>query len=576
MLTAAQAELIDAERALLDRLLGAIQDWDADPEDLRRVRDARGGLDELFLVVVAGEFNAGKSRLINALLGGRYLEEGVTPTTQQVQVLTFGDPDLSATPQGPLRRRLPVPLLAEMHIVDTPGTNAILREHEALTRDFIPRADLVVFVTSADRPFTESERAFLESIRDWGKKIVFVINKFDLVEGAEDRAQIVGFVRGAATALLNLPPTLFPLSSRDALGAMEAGDADRLAASGWPAFASWLRETLTAAERIRLKIDSPLGVADKVAGDARGEIRQRLEVLAADRAALDEVDRVLALYREDMGVAWVPHFERIDAHLSDLGARGEAFIEEHFRLAKIRQLIKTDALRAAFEREVVAAAPDAIAREVDAMIDWTVDREHAQWNIVRRHLSARAASDALREVSRDDREGFAARRRAMLERVGGQTEAVIGGFNARDESARLVADVQNMLASAGLVEVGALGLGLILTAALHTLIADVTGILAAGTLAVLGLAIIPYRRRQAVQALRARLAALRKDLRRTLAGAFEREVGASIDHMRGAIEPYGRFIRAESQQLETLDAQLATIDHEITALRERARMVAGG
>ena len=70
--------------------------------------------------------------------------------------------------------------------MDTPGTNAVLREHEALTREFVPRSDLVLFVTSADRPFTESERAFLEAIRDWGKKIVVVVNKIDILETEDD------------------------------------------------------------------------------------------------------------------------------------------------------------------------------------------------------------------------------------------------------------------------------------------------------------------------------------------------------------------------------------------------------
>ena len=63
-----------------------------------------------------------------------------------------------------------MPLLRDIHIVDTPGTNAIIREHERITAEFVPRSDLVLFVTSADRPFTETERAFLEQIRGWGKK----------------------------------------------------------------------------------------------------------------------------------------------------------------------------------------------------------------------------------------------------------------------------------------------------------------------------------------------------------------------------------------------------------------------
>lgn len=41
----------------------------------------------------------------------------------------------------------------------------------------MPRADLVLFVLSADRPLSESELAFLKYIRQWRKKVVFVVNK---------------------------------------------------------------------------------------------------------------------------------------------------------------------------------------------------------------------------------------------------------------------------------------------------------------------------------------------------------------------------------------------------------------
>lgn len=45
----------------------------------------------------------------------------------------------------------------ELHIVDTPGTNVILSRQQRLTEEYVPRADLVLFVMSADRPFSESE-----------------------------------------------------------------------------------------------------------------------------------------------------------------------------------------------------------------------------------------------------------------------------------------------------------------------------------------------------------------------------------------------------------------------------------
>src|SRR5262249_58628474 len=134
----------------------------------------------------AGEFNSGKSSFINALLGEKVLAEGVTPTTDRITLLRYGDiPIEEPLEEFLLARSFPADVLRQLVIVDTPGTNAIIRRHEELTRDFIPRSDLVLFITSADRPFTESERAFLSAIQEWGKKIVIVLNKADLLEAHE-------------------------------------------------------------------------------------------------------------------------------------------------------------------------------------------------------------------------------------------------------------------------------------------------------------------------------------------------------------------------------------------------------
>ena len=113
-----------------------------------------------FLLVVVGEFNSGKSAFLNALVGARIMPEGVTPTTSVINLLQYGETQSETMlPDGIIARTFPADFLDEITLVDTPGTNAIVREHEALTQRFVPRADLVLFVTSADRPFTESEHA---------------------------------------------------------------------------------------------------------------------------------------------------------------------------------------------------------------------------------------------------------------------------------------------------------------------------------------------------------------------------------------------------------------------------------
>ena len=229
-----QERLLADERAILARVVAALSAVDVTDEDkgtlLRSVRQ----LDELFLLVVVGEFNAGKSAFINALLGQGVLAEGVTPTTSRIGLIRHGAAvSRTVTDAGLEVVTAPVELLREINIVDTPGTNAVRREHEALTREFVPRSDLVLFVTSADRPFTESERAFLEGIRDWGKKVVVVLNKVDIFEKPSEVDEVMAFIKDSARELIGFIPEVFPVSGRKALRAKEAGDAAALAASGF-------------------------------------------------------------------------------------------------------------------------------------------------------------------------------------------------------------------------------------------------------------------------------------------------------------------------------------------------------
>lgn len=547
---------------LLGRVIEALQDWEVAADDRARLQDALAQLDELFLLVVVGEFNSGKSALINAMLGKAYLQEGVTPTTDRIHILRYGE---EAPPQMVTENiralTFPAEMLREIHIVDTPGTNAVLRQHEVIAREFVPRSDLVLFITSADRPFTESERAFLESIRQWGKKVIIVINKVDILGNMGAAEEVRTFVRDQVKRLLDFEPPLFMVSARNQL----VGQDDERDA--FPVFIAHMEDVLSRDSMIRLKLLNPLGVSQKVTRQYRKLAEERLAILAGDLEALRTVEANLRQFKADTEAEFSRQLDRIDKALLQMQLRGEVFIDDRMRLIKLRDMMRAAEMRKAFEHEVVGTTPSAVEKDIQEIIDWMVERELRQWRMMAEELGRRKETEALKDAAREAAGGFNYNRRQLLDRVGKQTEMVIRGFDRTIEAERLVTSVQESIALVGLVEVSAVGLGVILQALLTTAAADATGILAAGVLGALGFAIIPFRRGRAKAELRSKMAELQRSLSQVLTENFQREFESALAALHAAIAPYERFVQEEETHLSAVLKELQDLDVHLQSLR---------
>jgi len=150
--------------ALLDQISKDLSPLGLSDAESNLLSDAAAQLQQRFMLVVVGEFNAGKSLFINSLLGLDALKMGPVPTTALVHVLRYGDEreEIRSVRDSNLTTlSLPCDLLRDICIVDTPGTNAVFLEHSLIANAFIPRADFLLFLTSADRPWSESERQFM-------------------------------------------------------------------------------------------------------------------------------------------------------------------------------------------------------------------------------------------------------------------------------------------------------------------------------------------------------------------------------------------------------------------------------
>ncbi len=577
MLTEQQAKYLRDEKDGLAGIRLALAELDVPREALDTLQKAILQLDELFLLVVVGEFNAGKSALVNALLGEKILAEGVTPTTSRVTLVKWGEQvGEQVVDQSFAVFTHPLPLLHEVNIVDTPGTNAVLRQHERLTEEFVPRSDLVLFVTSADRPMTESERQFLERIRVWGKKVVITLNKTDILQDQAAQTEVRDFVLQYAIKELGITPEFFPVSARLAQAAEVEPDPERKAqirqASGLDALADYIHVTLDDATRLRLKFASPLGVAGHIIEQTQASLSGQANDLDEDKEAVRAVETVINAYDQELHSELGPRLAEVDNILSKLQARGLDFFDSKMRLTKIAELARGDKVRAQFEKQVLADVPQQIEERVRRLIDWLVDKDLHEWQQVMTYLQRRQMQHAEQIVG-GGATALEARRDALIDSVGKTAQTIVNTYDRTQEARELAVDVENAVAQVALVEAGAVGLGALVAFAVTSSALDITGMLAAGVLAIVGFFIIPYKRKQAKERFKDKMETLRDKLLTALTTQFNHEAESDITRMKEGVAPYTRFVHGELERVDKARTQLETLRQRLSELSARGESI---
>ncbi len=565
--TAEARAALASERALLRDLQALLARADVRGEADSALRNAADDLDGLFLLVVVGEFNAGKSSLINALLAADVMREGVTPTTDRVTLVQHGEEARFEERSADLASAThPAERLQDLVLVDTPGTNAVVAKHQELTERFVPRADLVLFVTSADRAFTQSERAFLELIQGWGKPVTVIVNKADLLRAPDDVAEVVSYVRSHARETLGTTPPVFAVAARDAREAQLSGDDEALRATGLPELERHLAQTLDTS-RLRLKLGNPLGVARHVALELGQALERQHGLLLDDRRTLDEVDRQQALWRKDVRREGQAYLDRVTTVLLEVERRGEVFFDDTVRLSRLLTLLRPEQVRAAFEERVLRDAERRIDEAVAAMVDWLVERTLQQWEDVVFFVNERRRAGEERVIGEVGGR-FQYDRKALIRSLRDRAESVLAGFDREAEGRRLSEALKASVVQTGLLEVGGMGLGAAAVAIVSSTAWDLTGIAAGLTVMGLGLLVLPRRRAQAKRRLHQQMAALREGLEAGLGGQLEDEGARASERLARAVEPYTRFVRTELERLEELQRELAAWHAREAEVRE--------
>lgn len=325
------AELAELDALAMSRLLDALEEhFDAHPLShdvpLRAAR-LREALDSPLSVAVVGEFNAGKSTLINAFLGEKMLATGVLPTTSHVNVIRYGprpiarwtnyegeieelpfDEAAQLVKKRPddiaaLEFRFPHPDLRSIHFWDTPGFNAPDDDHEARAEEALARADAIVWVMDANQALSATQFDKVTEIARPEERLLVVLNKVERLAGDEEAlkqlhehisnglgGRFAGFFPVAALLALEEQYEVDERSEDESYSEESAGEFEPAAA--WRHFDRALRSTFF--ERAgRLKALEALNELERLTHDVSARAERKLSELAEVAEALRELRRTM-------------------------------------------------------------------------------------------------------------------------------------------------------------------------------------------------------------------------------------------------------------------------------------------
>ena len=556
------SKIILEEKLLLTNLLSEIEILS--DENLKdKLKSVIENLDNLFSIVFIGEFSTGKSSIINTLLGIEALPEGITPTTDEITVLKHGEQAGVSFEKGSRLVSIPEDRLKGILLVDTPGTNVTIEQHQKITEEFIPKADIVFFTIGAERAVTGSEARLIEFIKqEWLKNIVFVLNKIDIAKDQQELDQLINHTSSELEKAFNFKPHIIPVSSRLAKQAKTKSDPQLHAASGFGQLEEYIFKTLGEEERVRMKIESSSEIALSLCSETEKVINANLDRISQDTHKLNEFQRKLEGMIEEIIGNSSQFTERIRSRLLEFKTRGVQFIDELIRFQNIFKLISKDKVAKEFEYKVSQQTVSELEKDLDAMVAWT-------------EKSARTLLDdtiifynnAIKPDSQTMGSGFTYDRTRLIDTVRSELESKRKSIDPSVLGGNLVNSARGAVASVLGVQVGSLALGAAVVSAFSSFIIDITGVLATIAVMATAFAILPKKRRDAMKEFNHKVDALIEEMTSSVSSQLKRDFDGISIQVTDSLVPLKNFYKMESEKLEESKRKVMEIREKIEIIR---------
>ena len=544
----------------------------ASPETLQTLQSLQTGLKEPFLFVVAGEVKAGKSSLLNALFGKDFCRVDVLPATDRINVFKYGEQahDVAISP-ALIERYQPINFLKDFNIVDTPGTNTIVADHQAITEQFVPQADLIVFVFSVTNPWGASAWQFLELLQKrWLKNVIFVLQQMDLRDASEIDA-ISQHLRQTAMQRFGQAFPIFAVSAKKAFLSKTTGvDKERLwAESHFAPLEDYVNETVGTAETRRSKLKSVAQTSQVVLKELADQARGSQKIIAADREQLGRLKAMMADMHKRSNLQVQGFLRGIDTAYARVEQKGEQILQDRLKLwPSMKRVFNRDSQwQVEFQRDLEALLRDAITKRMEHALGLLESELKNVWTVLYESLQANFGSETRQQFGAGMAD-FAEQRTRLFERI---QMAMVENM-ADDHIQRLLHELfAGQTAWAGVPVGGAVGGGVLtaLAAKLATLaVFDVTGVTAAVVVA-FGVVMVRANARRVIKAYHAQMDVKREELTHAIEDLITQAIDVFYQKAAQVYAPLESFCNVQEDRYRPVLGQVENLERSFEKIAAR-------
>jgi GTPase SAR1 family protein len=535
-------------------------DLKAPAETIRTLGELGTSLREPFLFVVVGEVKAGKSSLLNAIFGRDFCRVDVLPVTDKVYLFKHGEEERDVPVSAQLVEcHRSAEILNDFNIVDTPGTNTIVAEHETITRQFLPLADLCIVVFSTANPWGASAWQFLQHIhRKWLKKVVFVLQQIDLRTPAEV-AKIVEHMEQTMLQKIGERCPLFPVSARCAWESKHETDPENRAAlwakSGFGALEGFINTSVSEGTARHDKLRSVCRSAQVILDEHGTQVRGAVQTLDRDLKKLEEIrgslrEREEQSVRQTGGLMWTiaQNYERTQR-------RGEDLLRQKLTFGKtLRLVFGGSGWEKSFQAELESKQRENATKAVADALELIEADLKSVWkqvhDLMQRHFSDQSALPALPDFSKQRKELLNKIELSLLERGDGEA------FERQMQA--LFSETTNWLRiPAGVAAAG--GIGVVAAALMKAAILDIT-MTVAGVGAAVGTIVAVAKRSKILNEYSRQMAERRETMLHSIDDHLRHAMKRFYQELEQIFAPLEAFCAAQKKILDPLIGRLRDLE----------------